>query len=410
MFIAHYNTYSTGGAAVLMKRLHRELRGQGHESRIFIRHGDASAADSKQIDFASSGFLRIAERAKYSIENRLVGASPASYFSTLSQLHRTPLDTKFGMPDVVHLHWVSRWLDLPSFLHHVPESVPIVWTIHDLSPVSGGCFTYSGCEGFTDHCRSCPLMNWPWSHILPSSEIRRKKRVLKARQLHVVGNSEFTAGLARRSSVFSDAASVSVIPPGLATAEYQQHPRGLARSHFRIPEDRFVLGFCAADLTDENKGLYRFLEILALLRERIPGTTGLLIGNSKAPIDGGGVPLVLTGALTDPYSQSLAYSAMNAFVLCSRMETFGQVAIEAQACGTPVWAYDVGGVRDAIGPGGKLVPFNDVQTMCVSLAEARDSGAMVSTGDSIRAWVVENFDTTRIAGSYLTLYSKALQS
>ena len=45
----------------------------------------------------------------------------------------------------------------------------------------------------------------------------------------------------------------------------------------------------------------------------------------------------------------------------SRSETFGLVALEAQACGTPVVAADVPGLESVVGAGGRLVPGHDPQ-------------------------------------------------
>lgn len=53
----------------------------------------------------------------------------------------------------------------------------------------------------------------------------------------------------------------------------------------------------------------------------------------------------------------------------SSSETFGLVAVEAQACGTPVLATDVGGLPDAV-VGGWLVPDRDPETWAAALRHA----------------------------------------
>jgi D-inositol-3-phosphate glycosyltransferase len=53
------------------------------------------------------------------------------------------------------------------------------------------------------------------------------------------------------------------------------------------------------------------------------------------------------------------YRAADVVLAPSRSETFGLVALEAQACGTPVVAADVAGLRAVVGDGGTLVPGHD---------------------------------------------------
>jgi D-inositol-3-phosphate glycosyltransferase len=88
----------------------------------------------------------------------------------------------------------------------------------------------------------------------------------------------------------------------------------------------------------------------------------------------------------------LYYSAADVFVLPSYCESFGLVALESLACGTPVVATKVGGIESILqeGQNGHLVtgdvPRSIAKKIAVLLSNPRD---LVNSPDAIRASVTE---------------------
>ncbi|MBI2242752.1 MAG: glycosyltransferase family 4 protein [Nocardioides sp.] len=74
----------------------------------------------------------------------------------------------------------------------------------------------------------------------------------------------------------------------------------------------------------------------------------------------------LTGPLTRSALEA-TYAEADLLVLASRAETYGMVVTEALARGLPVVATDVGGVREALGDGGVLVPPEDPAALAGAL-------------------------------------------
>ena len=210
MQVAHYSTYGSGGtAAVLMRRLHEGLCEAGVDSHIRYRSGNVATAQAIKADYCQSWLDRQRERLRYRFENLIRKPDVPSYFSRM-QLHRAtrplPDDLK---ADVIHLHWlVDGWICRRSWGDFQLE-FRSVWTIHDMNPLAGGCFTYSGCERFMTGCQKCPLLRSPFDQYLAAGDFRRRFNALAKRHVHAVGNSQFTTSLARRSGLFRNTPKVS---------------------------------------------------------------------------------------------------------------------------------------------------------------------------------------------------------
>jgi glycosyltransferase involved in cell wall biosynthesis len=226
------------------------------------------------------------------------------------------------------------------------------------------------------------------------------------RRVAFVANSQSTMALLKRSEV-AHGKLQKVIPPGFDFAELKQTPREEARAALGISADAFVLGFGAASLTDANKGIDRFYEIAQRVRQEIPQSMALIFGNGnpEAPI-----PTRNLGILKSTKELALAYSAMDAHVVTSKMETFGQVAVEAQACGTPVFAFAVGGVPETLfdGKTGVLVPFGQCEEMARQIVAAYRAGRLKAIGRSGAEWVRGHFDSLVVAKKYVEVYEELL--
>ena len=410
MRISHYNTFAEGGAAVLMLRLHAALRESGHDSQVRYRKGNLQLPGVQNVEYFPGWLDRQRERVRQRFETWAMVPDAASYYGRYRRHRATPFPVEAVNTDVVHLHWIGHWLDLPSFLKGLPLHIPIVWTIHDMSALAGGCFTDFGCDQLAGQCARCPLLKPPFNRWLPSREYANRRRALSGRRIFAVGNSAFTTGLIKKSPLLRGAQKIETIHPALNVRDFIRHDKAEVRRLLGIAPDRFVLGFGAASLTDENKGFGRFIDLADKVAERLDGVEALVFGDGLAAAGNSRVKVQCLGRLSSPLLQSLAYSAMDVFVVTSQMETFGQVAIEAQACGTPVWAFAVGGLPDAIQNNmtGQLVPFADVVQMTETICAAKVNHRLPAMGRRAKEWVQGNFATEQMAERYLSLYQEAL--
>jgi glycosyltransferase involved in cell wall biosynthesis len=165
---------------------------------------------------------------------------------------------------------------------------------------------------------------------------------------------------------------LSLLPPAIATSEFQPDPalRARARGELGLAEASVVL-LAASRLT--YRGNRRKLDSLLFLIESVEGLVAegcpvvlLIAGEGKArdELERRAAPLGdrvrFLGAIPHGEMSSL-YNAADIFAFPGLREPIGMVYLEAQACGLPVVAFRSGGVSDVVrhGETGFLTPRLD---------------------------------------------------
>jgi glycosyltransferase involved in cell wall biosynthesis len=341
--VAHFTSQLAGGAGIAVQRLHLALCRAGVKS--VLHFGAGEAIDSTMVPaFQNRTFFW---RNAVALANSWRGRrqTKGGFVTSPRWVRKTPIQRFGGLPKVTNLHWVARWLDLPSFLGSLPPGMPLVWSLHDLIPITGGCHYPGECDHFTRQCGNCPQQKKPGPRDDTYKFFRIKDRGYSGKHLHLVGNSEWTTSQIRRSRLARHAKSIHTIHYGLDVDEYKSVDKLSARRALRIPDDRFVVGFACMDFSEERKGAARLLEALKVL----PAQKILLLtfGTGKWP-SASGIETMQLGSMNTPQLQCLSYSALDVFATPSRAETFGNTALEAMACETPVIAYAAGGLTDVV--------------------------------------------------------------
>ena len=414
MIVAHVGSIG-GGAGLAALKTHRGVRARGVTSHYFTPDPRGAAAGDAIQPFPHrhvaawnsprSLLYRLAIKT-YSV-GRPHGAGLFSYTS-LPRDSRFPFDVV--QPDLIHLNWIAQGIDYRSFFASIPATLPVVWTLLDMEPFTGGCHYAGPCTRYRQACGNCPQLNALRNPAdLSAMTLRRKRTHYAHLNLTVVAVATANAEEARRAAVFAGAREFAVIPVGIDPAAFAPADRAASRARLGLSADRFVIAFGAVELGSIYKGFSVLIEALGRLQHR--DRVQLLLFGGPMPPD------VLLPAGTwqhagyerDPARLSAIYSAADVYVLPSLSEGLGQVGLEALACGTPVVGSRVGGVPDYVvdGQTGWLFEAGNAGELAARLdwliehpAERQQCGAAGP------AFVRERFSVDVVTASYVALYER----
>jgi glycosyltransferase involved in cell wall biosynthesis len=315
--------------------------------------------------------------------------------------------------DVIDLHWIAGFIDFQSFFAQVSKSTPIVWTLHDMNPFTGGCHYDDGCGRFADHCGACPQLGSNDLEDLSRRIWERKRRFLdqiEPGQLHIATPSRWLAGEAQRSSLFRHL-PIYVIPNSLDTDVFLPRDRYVARAALEVPQDAGVAVFVASSVVNRRKGFALLARALTDLGD-FPNLFLLSVGSGRPAIDAS-IPHLHLQNVGDDRLLSLVYSAADLLVIPSIQDNLPNAVLECLACGTPAIGFAVGGIPDVVRPGitGLLAPSQDTGALRAAMVQLlRSPTERARMSDNCRRVAVEEYALDVQARRYVDLYELILAS
>ncbi len=355
MRVHFFNTTLHGGAAIGAMRQFDSILRQNVEGTFYSRDANFESSDYAtynpwlHLGLGKKVFKWLAVRNHYRhIEAHTAKLRNVYEKFTPAQLpYVTPYPGQ--VPDIVHLHWISDWLDFPSFFASIPVHVPIVWSLHDMFPFTGGCHYNWGCEKFKTSCHHCPQLTFPAENDLSAKGFATKMKVFANRKLYVLANSNWMAQKAKESSLFVNARSIEALHLPIDAAMYRPMSKAECKTKLGIAPDTLVIAFGAERVSNYRKGFDLLIEALRHVDTGNKKVQVLYFGHQSIELEASSpLPVTALGFVSSGYRQAEVYNAADVFVVPSREEAFGQTALESIASGVPVVGFRVGGLPDVV--------------------------------------------------------------
>ena len=426
MKIVHLSTYDDGGGAIRSCwRLHAGLVRLGLDSSLFVKRKFGTDPFVKGIEPDSGMVPRLFHRlSKKNARRRLKPYRETmlkgySFSDERSDLAR---ETAAQLPsaELYNLHWVAGMIDFPTLFRAIPMQTPMVWTLHDMNPFTGGCHYDLMCGKYTQRCGACPMLGSTQNNDLSTEIFQVKQAVLDkipSERIKLITPSRWLAHEVRRSALFKKF-TVETIPYGIDTEAFAPRDKAHARSVLGIPPKARVVLFAAAGLHFTIKGFGLLCQALSALKAR-GGFDDLVLvsmGREK-PEQTLPFPHIHLGYVEHERLLSLIYSSADVYAISSLQDNLPNVVLEAMACGVPVAGFEVGGIPDMVRTNGaqatgRLAPAGDTVGLAEVIAQLLNmtEPARAAMGVEARKVALAEYTLEVQALRYQTLYERLLSA
>lgn len=406
MKVLHVSTYDFGGAANSCIRLHLSLLENGVDSYVVHKKKKHQLVNSylhsiPKFRIRLSSYLNKALR-KIGIKINLNFSEEA--IRKKIQQEKFPNLEFYSIPfsdyditnskyykdaDIIHLHWVSSYLDWPCFFRK--NHKPLVMTLHDISPLSGG----NHYDYYTYELDSNKIVrNVEFTTL--QKEVFEKNLIIKSQLDYshlscLICPSEW---IYRKASecFFLANTSKEVIPYGLDEEAFKCFNKIESRKFFNLPENSTLLLFIADSLENKRKGFFVLKEALSSIDNK--SFFLVSIGDWDGENFSNHIHL---GRINSESELSRIYSAVDLLILPSLEDNLPNVMLESLMCGNPVLSFPVGGSKDVIIHG-----FNGIILDSISVFSLVNGLLNFISG-------IYSFDSNEIRLNSISRFSKKIQ-
>jgi glycosyltransferase involved in cell wall biosynthesis len=403
------------GAGIAAARIHAGLLARGVDSRFCVAFPSCGlpASFSPEVTLLD----RAARIVRGRVDNWILRRHARDYDYVLStgivgfDIGRIVARER---PDIVQLNWIGGNSFRLGSLSGI--RTPVVWRLSDMWPFCG----LEHCEPDAELYVEAPRRGAGLLRTRRDGSERvrcRKKAIYRTiLELRLVCPSRWLAAETKRSALLGDR-PVELIPTSCDTTLFTPKSQSACREVLGMAPDKIVVLVGATSMGTRWKGLDLFFDALAQVATTAADKSGadiqvVTFGKDAfdAPQLNGLVSIEHLGQIRDRRLMSALYNAADVFVAPSRMENLANTVLESLSCGTPVVAFDIGGMPDMIEHkinGFLATPF-DTASLAEGINWVIDRRGDGTIRAAARNKVLREFSLDKEIGHYVDLYAKVL--
>lgn len=306
--------------------------------------------------------------------------------------------------DYIYIHWaLGGFLNLSNMEQLAGLQKPIIFFMHDMWTITGGCHHSFTCEKYKSHCFDCQIFPKTKKNDLSFKGFEKKlKFYSKYTNLFFISPSKWLFDCAKQSALTRNK-PIFYIPNLLDKTTFKSLDKKTAKQLFNIDPNEKVILFGAISIDNPYKGWVYLLQALKNLSHELNyKNTSLLIfgsGYKKGISDKIPFKTKFVGHLSDEYSTTLIYNAADVFIAPSLADNLPTTILESLNCGTAVVGFDVGGIPDMIKhkQNGYLAQYKDANDL--------SEGIKFCLDNKIKGYNLPEFESSAIVNKHFDLFN-----
>lgn len=417
MKILHVNTNDIeGGAARAANRLHKGLLQKNIYSRMIVNNKKTD--DFTVITLNTNKLERIKTKIRLFLDEKL----KSIYFKRLKVTWSCNLFCNKSLVnfinksnfDIVHFHWINA--SMLSIKDIKKINKPIVWTMHDMWPFTGGCHYSDNCVLYKEDCNKCKQLSNKKDTFLSGYILKEKYSSYKKKSIVYVTPSEWLEKCSKESFLLKNS-NIKVIPNGIDLKIFKRLDKNFCKKILNLDlSKKYILFGAMTSTSDKRKGYDLLKRALSFFKEKFylkDKDIVLLVFGANKPQNNENLPFDINylGQISDDITLNIIYNSADVFIAPSREDNLPNTIVEALSCGVPCVAFNVGGMIDLIehkNNGYLAEPFN-----IEDLAEGinfvlEDENRWNNLSENALNKAQKDYNINDISDKYIDLYKKIL--
>lgn len=312
--------------------------------------------------------------------------------------------------DIVHFHNVhGNYLGLREISKISKVCPNIIVTMHDMWLLTGGCAHSIDCKKWiAEDCAYCDG-NISMHPFRLSKAVYKEKKAVRNLDIRWVVPSKWLYNRCIEADMNPD--RIRIIRNGISNDKYYIMDKASVRSKYGIEQDAHVLMFVSNGIRNVYKG-YKYVE---------EAICGLKSGDEFAAIVVGGtedidlpISVYNYGYVHSDAKMCELYNAADVFILPSIADTLPYTPMEAMACGTPVIAFDTGGIPEIVNnETGWILSEKSGEAIKTCLEHIFAKGDMKEyqlKSEKGVYYINENYSEEKMLSNYFELYNEMMET